>query len=466
MEYSIAFKSDSKDENNQEQVFDLSDVETILGRGKYFGISDKRVSRNHAILLNQNNVLTLKSTHANPCFLNLKTRNKKLLLKQGGSIALEDGDKFSLLQDKFFFSVKTNDANNVNQSCLKHTIEENHKNFELHSTIKTTLIDANGNDEKDVYGDENESEKNSKNSSLEMSCVKKRKLPNWMKHSPTKFSHEKSRKTEENSMQCGDIANSSPMKESNLQDKRNNNGASSIKIIDSVENRNAIAVASYADNANTFIESLRDDSLNLKTNSSTLNKSSEDEEDFNNSSEQSTDEMAKNHLLTVDNNNCVGKNDLDCKTDDIDERTEPETSSSNNLLIPSFSQNVKREPCAYGRNCYQKNPIHRNKFSHPADDDYFSSESNDSDDDRPECEYGLQCYRKNPAHKKQFKHTRRMNPKRKLAKQKPKISSNDDYDSSFIDDDESEESLNEESDWTPSQTKQSKDIDSETTDED
>ncbi|NXT11629.1 APLF factor, partial [Prunella fulvescens] len=67
----------------------------------------------------------------------------------------------------------------------------------------------------------------------------------------------------------------------------------------------------------------------------------------------------------------------------------------------------KRTPCKYGNDCYRKNPIHFQQFSHPNDDDYHNLEmvAQDADDSRPECPYGTACYRKNPQHKLEYKHS-------------------------------------------------------------
>ncbi|NXQ22710.1 APLF factor, partial [Peucedramus taeniatus] len=66
-----------------------------------------------------------------------------------------------------------------------------------------------------------------------------------------------------------------------------------------------------------------------------------------------------------------------------------------------------RTPCKYGSDCYRKNPIHFQQFSHPDDDDYHDMEvvAQEDDDSRPECPYGTACYRKNPQHKLEYKHS-------------------------------------------------------------
>jgi len=111
----------------------------------------------------------------------------------------------------------------------------------------------------------------------------------------------------------------------------------------------------------------------------------------------------------------------------------------------------RRTSCPYGAQCERKNPQHFSDEAHPDDSDFEEIEVKN---DLPECEYGLNCYRKNPIHWKEFSHTSRPGPKRK-AKAKVKTNDKDDeYESDFIDDSETEGediSNDEESvdEWTP-----------------
>ncbi|KAJ8672794.1 hypothetical protein QAD02_004054 [Eretmocerus hayati] len=104
-------------------------------------------------------------------------------------------------------------------------------------------------------------------------------------------------------------------------------------------------------------------------------------------------------------------------------------------------QNVFREKCKYGSQCYRLSAEHKTKFSHPGDSDY------DVVDDRPECPYGRQCYRKNPQHKLDYKHTKSAQRKAKttarpespdeFTDESPDESVDEsEYEPSFIDDDE------------------------------
>lgn len=88
------------------------------------------------------------------------------------------------------------------------------------------------------------------------------------------------------------------------------------------------------------------------------------------------------------------------------------------LCLSWFSQTDsfqrKRRACKYGESCYRRNPVHKEEFSHPGNEDYAlepDQEETQSADDgacdqRPECQYGTSCYRKNPQHRRDFKHTK------------------------------------------------------------
>ncbi|NWH80261.1 APLF factor, partial [Piaya cayana] len=114
----------------------------------------------------------------------------------------------------------------------------------------------------------------------------------------------------------------------------------------------------------------------------------------------------------------------------------------------------KRTPCMYGKNCYRKNPVHFQQFSHPNDDDYHETEvvTQDDNDNRPECPYGTACYRKNPQHKLEYKHSASPG-ERAVEKDNAEDDEPNEYDlnDSFIDDEEEEcEPTDEDSDWEPS----------------
>lgn len=123
----------------------------IVGRGPVFGISDKKVSRNHAIITPINDVeefkLELKATHINPCFIKKLGKEKSKVLEKDEKSILENGDIFSLLSDKHSFTVK------IGSNKVKH-LNEN-QNHSLNSNINTTELKT----KKESQNDENSPEK-------------------------------------------------------------------------------------------------------------------------------------------------------------------------------------------------------------------------------------------------------------------------------------------------------------------
>lgn len=68
-----------------------------------------------------------------------------------------------------------------------------------------------------------------------------------------------------------------------------------------------------------------------------------------------------------------------------------------------------KRPCPYGLNCYRKNPVHLNEFSHPRDGHAATKDSSAAmaafdSSALPVCKYGAKCYRKNLLHFAEFSH--------------------------------------------------------------
>ncbi|XP_036118629.1 aprataxin and PNK-like factor isoform X2 [Molossus molossus] len=133
--------------------------------------------------------------------------------------------------------------------------------------------------------------------------------------------------------------------------------------------------------------------------------------------------------------------------------SDPETlhaKAADSVLQGPEENKVKRTSCMYGANCYRKNPVHFQHFSHPGDSDYGGVQvmCQDEADDRPECPYGESCYRKNPQHKIEYRHSTL--PVRSLVDDDGGQPNDYDLNDSFLDDEEEEyEPTDEDSDWEP-----------------
>ncbi|XP_064411781.1 aprataxin and PNK-like factor isoform X2 [Latimeria chalumnae] len=85
---------------------------TVIGRGPFLSVTDKRVSRNHGILEVVDTQLRIKSTHVNPCFHRPFSKDKLEPLKKDEWCWLQPGDCFSLLPDSYVFRVLISNSDN------------------------------------------------------------------------------------------------------------------------------------------------------------------------------------------------------------------------------------------------------------------------------------------------------------------------------------------------------------------
>ncbi|XP_043916077.1 aprataxin and PNK-like factor [Protopterus annectens] len=106
---------------NGDSNIDLPDGETLIGRGPCFGISDKRVSRNHALLNVSSDGLRIKPTHINPCFYQPSDKDEQQVLEKDKWYPLYKGDIFSLLPDKYIFRVISTDSDSDTDATLNNS---------------------------------------------------------------------------------------------------------------------------------------------------------------------------------------------------------------------------------------------------------------------------------------------------------------------------------------------------------
>ncbi|CAI9722062.1 aprataxin and PNK-like factor isoform X1 [Octopus vulgaris] len=126
-----------------------TDSQTVIGRGNFLQVLDKRVSRNHGMLEVVDGTLFLTPTHANPCFYQKKGTKDRLALPKDQQKRLEAGDMFGLLQDKFFYEVTYGTVQNgkVEQKELS-TTEKDGKEVKKDSNKETTEKDTVKKEEK------------------------------------------------------------------------------------------------------------------------------------------------------------------------------------------------------------------------------------------------------------------------------------------------------------------------------
>ncbi|XP_077173994.1 aprataxin and PNK-like factor isoform X2 [Paroedura picta] len=436
--------------------------ETVIGRGPLLGITDKRVSRKHAILKVMGDQLCIKPVHVNPCFYRPSEHSQFLPLDSDEWHHLSPGDNFSLLVDKCVFRVvfphtdmdglkSWNDAEEMpnqtskmppERSTLQQIPSSNHgKLLEGQSVLERTT-----------------------ETPQKLSASRKRVLPAWMLQGdltvpssllsvPGNRNNEERRKSpakKQKTTTSSDAALS-------LQAVQ---GVATESAVPKVENNNSRSVSLIPKTVAMQNECSEPSQSAYRSTESDPSNMRGIEEDRG-ASKAESEGMPSQSLVHQDENKVLIP----------DQTTEADSSdSTGSSSVPQSSNLTKhtRIPCQYGRNCYRKNPIHFQQFSHPGDADCHDPEVGTAavNDPRPECPYGTTCYRKNPQHKKEYKHTAPPEPERKQTRPKPikkgrslleDDSDNEgrpneyDLDDSFIDDEEEEECepTDEDSDWEP-----------------
>ncbi|KAM5318171.1 aprataxin and PNK-like factor isoform 5-T5 [Glossophaga mutica] len=370
----------------------LAPGETVIGRGPLLGITDKRVSRRHAILEVVGGQLRIKPIHTSPCFYQSSEKNQFLPLKTNLWHWLNPGDSFSLLVDKYIFRVFST-----------------YSETELESTLRNSqVLDAD-----DML-----------NETPESSLAN---LPDEKSGSP-----QLERSTEVATAQTS-TTKSAQMPQSRSGITLSNTDMNNVK---TYAQRNKIPT----------------EELGRVPEHKVITKGAPSKEEAASRSES-----------------CSSAQGPSCRTESPRSRPEcssgpadPETlhaKATDSVLQGSEENKVKRTSCMYGANCYRKNPVHFQHFSHPGDSDYgrVQATRQDEADDRPECPYGESCYRKNPQHKIEYKHSTPLG--RSIVEEDNGQASEHGLSDSFLDDEEDEyEPTDEDSDWEPEKDEEKEDV--------
>ncbi|XP_021247913.1 aprataxin and PNK-like factor isoform X2 [Numida meleagris] len=482
--------------------------ETLLGRGPLLGITDKRVSRKHAILEVVGGQVRIKPIHVDSCFYQSPESGRLLPLEAHEWHSLKYGDSFSLMVDKYIFKVlsaqpvESTERNNPEAdaeatvsvhpaeiSCSPLLPEPACSTSEMQSPTKIRKNDSASMHLVPLrYDDESEQSK---------SILRKRVLPSWMLEEdllvprisePIMKGSGRNKKSqgrgERNMESLKSEVNMLQRKRSASEEIKEN-----FKDEEQDEEEGRCLSSSSSQNASGF--PLESTLGNMERNGKTETKIPGSSMETSDRQLHSKRSKPTGHISSKTNKleESENKGQLTCSTSqqapwggashvgdqegahdpnaDLDYKTEiSHTTRSAEASESSKQMKHKRTPCMYGAGCYRRNPVHFQQFSHPNDDDYYETDTvtQDNNDNRPECPYGTACYRKNPQHKLEYKHTvppaeRRTrqqtskNGKRGLEEDSDNDGEPNEYDltDSFIDDEEEEcEPTDEDSDWEPS----------------
>uniref|UniRef100_A0A8C0WUR6 Aprataxin and PNK-like factor n=1 Tax=Castor canadensis TaxID=51338 RepID=A0A8C0WUR6_CASCN len=117
----------------------LAPGETVIGRGPLLGITDKRVSRRHAILEVVGGQLRIKPIHTNPCFYQSSKKSQLLPMKTNVWHWLHPGDSFSLLANKYIFHVFSTHSKMENDCTLRNSQMLDEDNI-INETSESSVI--------------------------------------------------------------------------------------------------------------------------------------------------------------------------------------------------------------------------------------------------------------------------------------------------------------------------------------
>ncbi|XP_064403573.1 aprataxin and PNK-like factor isoform X3 [Halichondria panicea] len=401
---------------NSGEELPVPEGETAVGRGPFFKVTDKRVSRLHATLRLEDGKLALCPKHKNPCFFKGPEETSYKVLPKDNWKELVHGDSFSLLPDDLVFSVvyreksKKEERIAVIQDDKILTVGDSTDFLDALFTTddhKTTVSGYPSH--KPIITDSKDDHNYETNLTVEVSSQhgstgKSRILPSWLSgHNVT-------------SQEC-------------VRKKADRKVRPRITVKKNNEDNSSPPIKKFARTA-TNPSSMIDDPSIYK-------------------------EECKPEEIVVTSSVLPRKVSKEAKKKGV---SKP---------VPV---------CPYGATCYRKNPVHFRQFSHDVSASLTSAivDNVSSDDEKeyhkPICPFGKECYRKNSVHRQEYTHSDQM-PKKKKENRRSKKGkcsilsgeSDDDgepntydYNDSFIDNSEEDGgdvssfgSNSEDSDWSP-----------------
>ncbi|XP_017377584.1 aprataxin and PNK-like factor isoform X1 [Cebus imitator] len=465
----------------------LAPGETVIGRGRLLGITDKRVSRKHAILEVVGGQLRIKPIHTNPCFYQSSEKSQLVQLKTNLWCYLNPGDSFSLLVDKYIFRILSIPSEMEMECTLRNSQMLDEDNV-LNETPKSPIInlphETTGASQPEGSAEIAKTQMTTTNSvSFLGECrdfskqqpvlaERKRILPAWMLAEDLS-----NQNLSVPAISGGNVTQGSGKEEvckDNTQPNITQQGRGQLISAGSLENTSAEqdtgekcknaeqeeSVISTKEMPQSFsaVTLSNSEMNNIKTNTQRNKLPIEELGKVSKHKIATKRKPHKDDDAVSCFENCLSAQGESFRDESQGSHPESSSNPSNSVLQGSEENKVKRTSCMYGANCYRKNPVHFQCFSHPGDSDYGGVQivGQDETDDRPECPYGPSCYRKNPQHKIEYRHS--MLPvfcfsvRNVLDADNDNVEEPNEYDlnDSFPDDEEEDyEPTDEDSDWEP-----------------
>ncbi|XP_053332486.1 aprataxin and PNK-like factor [Clarias gariepinus] len=481
------FKLEQVDGEGEGEHIDLPDGDSVIGRGPFLHVSDKRVSRNHGILQNVDGQLRLKPTHVNPCFVQTSPDAVSEPLEKDKWHRLRDGEIFSLLPGKYIYRVHAvGEEGTPRNSQGFEEAKEEEETTELNSkpprSCEETLAYTPQAESSPSFTYESKTGAETHTAGPAVcSQAGADSLPSCKSNAPDLLTPRKKRVLPAWMMDAAPAASNTPPAKAKRAPVRST--SSSKRSAGPKRPQPRVPSLSGDDEEREWVEEEEDDEGCSKTQRKRARRQNrkqveeEEEDEGCSKTPRKRARRLKSDTEESQEQDPVPKSNVDMQPDEKSTKTghnvaqnveeeeqeekrvgaggsqrsrtlSLESSGNSQTNVRQKAKTRHRTPCPFGTSCYRKNPVHFQECSHPGDSDYEEEQNNkdddDDDDDRPECPYGTDCYRKNPLHKKEYKHT------------KPSAPVNDDddededqYENSFINDDSEEEDVDEDSDYVP-----------------
>ncbi|XP_047431695.1 aprataxin and PNK-like factor isoform X2 [Mugil cephalus] len=312
--------------------------DTVLGRGPFLGVSDKRVSRHHGLLQNLNGQLSLKPTHANPCFVQSSLADDPRPLQRDSWHLLRHGDFFSLLPGQLIYKVVA--VGGEERPPRDDPTSEQEARLRVSPEPDVDSPPAVGRDLKKTptspSDEEEEDESLKQDDQINVaSSLPRRVLPAWMLASTA--------------------TPKSPSSASKVQSsvKRRKEAAAP-----STTSTKATPITSTANQGAGPNEEEEEEQEEEKRPRKKRRRISDDEEEETQTRADVSPEDVTGGELRSD----ASEEKVNVATSEI--KKKEDKTSKNKQTNDSGSKRGVRTPCPFGKDCYRKNPLHRKEYKH------------------------------------------------------------------------------------------------------
>ncbi|KAJ8962504.1 hypothetical protein NQ318_000894 [Aromia moschata] len=389
-----------EDSGDVDVVCTLPEGEHVIGRGTTLNCQDKRVSRQHAVISVGKDFVKIKAVHVNPCFFKAANSNSITVLPKDTSAVLNDDDQFALLADVFWFRVKVERENTVNGATERDDLEGTSSNKITSNATNNGNIPNTDVSNSNVFQNSPSTSKRCSDEESDVKAKRSKMIPDSEDHCDVN----QSLGTDNNQSERGNIAEP-------IIDAK--------KLINNLKN---IIEQDYG-SGKEYIKRENEGNEETPPPNRDINPASSSNAEVKQGDPDGSVQIKKEKTDDAEKKVVKEKKvTLVCQVVTLLKKRKLKNVSRKKkktaillkisraaLLVVltmgirrSLDENIVGMPSrvTVPRCPFRKNPIHRQQFSHPGDDDYDS----DPNDDRPNCPFGAACYRRNLQHRRQFKH--------------------------------------------------------------